>query len=200
MGGLNKSVFIWITGRSPLGFKRAQSRVASQRQSGCSWWRIKHYKQSTRALFDKIACLWSSQFLVEDGFRAHQRETGLEVVYHGSEMSNQCFTHSEDNNILKVKALHYLRWLCRQGHRPQSFRLWHFEKPQWYNEILHGWVIYAVLFLSHSSKERKKERDCTMAFSKTDVILSVCLFFLCGLFPHKSRTYRSGRLMSLGCL
>lgn len=25
MGGLNKSVFIWITGRSPLGFKRAQS-------------------------------------------------------------------------------------------------------------------------------------------------------------------------------
>lgn len=120
--------------------------MASRWQGGCSCGRIKHYKQPTRAPFDKIARLWSAQFLMEDGFRAHQRKAGLEVVYHASQMSNQCFTRTESNNILKVKAFSYLRWLCGQREGPQSSQIMAFPTAavtQWISKIL-GWVIYAV--------------------------------------------------------
>lgn len=175
--------------------------MASQRQSGCSWWRIRHYKQSTRAPFDKIACLWSSQFLVEDGFRAHQRNAGLEVVYHASEMPNQCFTHTEDNNILKVKALHYLRWLCRQRDRPQSFNLWHFENSSGTMKSYTTWMSHLCSFIfitffhfKKRKKESKKDRKKTLYSGtggdrKTDSVLSC--FFLCGLCFLTNRAHAS---------
>lgn len=160
--------------------------MASRRQSGCSWWRIKHYKQSTRAPFDKIARLWSSQFLVEDGFRAHQRKAGLEVVYHISEMPNQGFTQTEDNSILKVKALNYLRWLCRQREEAESFKLWYFEncsntKESSRTRMSH----FAVIFLSQSSiheKVKNKKMQHSGAQSKADVILSCLSPFVCSCF------------------
>lgn len=193
MGGLNKSVFIWITGRSPLGFKRAQSPVASWRQSGCSWWRIKRYKQSTRAPFDKIACLWSSRLLVESGFRAHQRKARLVVVYHAGEMPNQCFTLTADNNILKVKALNCLRWLCRQRDTPQPSKLWHLGKrgntmKSWSTRMSHLCrfifiTSFHVMNKSCNNKQKKekrfsKRRQHRGNRSETDWIVSFLSFFL----------------------
>lgn len=106
----------------------------------------------------------------------------------------------------KVKALNYLRWLCRQRDKPHAFVLWHFEHHgdtmKSYTDVLLGWVIYAVLFLSHSShfmNKSCKRRQSSGAVALTARQISFSVFFAffvsrvrVGCLPHPAYASQVG--------